>query len=311
MLIGKTTTDTKKGILAIVVLAATIALLAVLARYLDGGFTVLQQVYLRVFAALILAVIVFRKHLRWRIIFTLPLREWGVIAFRGITGYVLGVALMTQAVTMTTIGNVTFIAALPIVPLLGFMLLKEKVTWWKLLFIFGAFFGVILMATHNPADLFSWHPGDIIAVVSTLGLGLSYIGRKWHGNMLNNQEITMLTFVFGAGSVLLLSLLVGEGTPPLGVSWAMWLAILLGGVFGLVKLFMANYGFQKLSAVQAGNLLTLEGAWGVLFGLLFYSEWPTWQGLAGGIIIVGCVIGMNNYTKRGEAKMVAPPEGIH
>lgn len=302
---------TKKGILAIVLLAATVALLSVLARYLNDGFTILQQVYLRVFIALAVALAIFHSHLRWKVITKLPLREWGVIAFRGFFGYAVGVTLMSQAAVMTTISNVTFIAALPFVPLLGFIFLREKVTWWKLTFILGSLFGVVVLATNNPADLLSWQAGDLIAVVSTLGLALGYVSRKWHAPILNNQEITTLMFGFGILFVLAMSLVAGEGMPSFDLSWGLWIALVLAGALNVVKLFLANYGFEHISAVQAGNLLTLEGAWGILFGLIFYSEWPTWHGFLGGAIIVACVIGMNFYSHRGEAKMVAPPEGAH
>lgn len=306
---GKTKMAIKKGVLAIVLLAATTALAGVLARFLSDSFTTLQQVYLRVFIALLIALVVFRAYLRWRTIARLPLKEWAVIAFRGLTAYAVGVVLMTQAVTMTSLAEVTFIAALPFAPLLGFMLLKERLTWWKLAFIFGSLFGVAMLATNNPANLLSWQPGDLIAVVATLGLALSYVARKWHSGVLNNQEITTLTFVVGAGSVFLLSMLFGEGAPPMDISWLFWLGILGGGVLNVGKLFLTNYGFQKVDAVQGGNILTLEGAWGLLFGLLFYSEWPTWQGLLGGIIIVTCVIGMNIFSRRSKTNVAAPPEG--
>lgn len=299
---------TRKGIIAVILLAAIIAVLSVLARFLSTDFTILQQVYLRVFIALGIAIILFHRHLRWHIIKSMPAREWGILAFRGITGYAVGVTLLSQASTMTTIGNVTFIASLPLVPLLGLLLLGEKATWWKIVFILGSFLGVMLLATKDLTNFFAWQPGDLVAILATVGTALSYIARKWHGSTLNNQEITTFMFAFGMVAVFLLSMVLGEGMPALPSSWAIWLALLAAGALNVAKLFLANYGFQHVSAVQAGNLLTLEGVWGVLLGLLIYHEWPTWQGLLGGAIIVGCVLGMNAYSKK-AASMAAPPEG--
>jgi drug/metabolite transporter (DMT)-like permease len=68
---------------------------------------------------------------------------------------------------------------------------------------------------------------------------------------------------------------------------------------------LLNYGFEHIDAVRAGNLLNLESAWGLLLGLLCYHEWPSWRGLIGGIIIVGCAIGMNHFSHR-EAVAIAP-----
>lgn len=296
---------TEKGIAALIFMTAVFALLSVLARYLDSGFTILQQVYLRVFVALILAVIVFHRYIRWEKIAALPLREWLVIAFRGFVMYAVGVTLISQSTTMTTIGNVSFIAALPFVPLLGFLFLKEKVTPWKLAFIGASVFGVALLAVRDFGNLLSWNAGDIVAIIATLGFAISYVTRKWHADILNNQELTALTLVFGAGFVFMFSMFLGEGAPPLDGSWTLWLAILLGGIFNVANVFLVNYGFQHVDAVRGGNLLTLESAWGVLFGFLFYSEFPTWLGLLGGVIIVGSVIGMNTYSHRQATKQIS------
>jgi drug/metabolite transporter (DMT)-like permease len=58
-----------------------------------------------------------------------------------------------------------------------------------------------------------------------------------------------------------------------------------------------------VDAVRGGNLLNLESAWGLLFGLIFYGEWPSWRGLLGGVLIVGSVLGLNLYARRAEAKL--------
>ena len=256
----KLSSNTEKGIAAIITLTAIFALLSVIARYLHTDFEILQQVYLRVFAALLMALVVFSKHLRWRVIVKLHSREWSVLAFRAITTYAVGVTLVSLAANMTLIGNVSFIAALPFVPLLGFLFLKEKVTWWKLAFIFASLLGVTMLSVHDFSDLLSWSKGDIIAIVATLSFALAYIARKWHGDILNNQEITTLTLGLGTFFVFITSLLFGQGLPSLNISAAVWLVVIAGGVLNIANQFLINYGFQHLDAVRAGNLLNLEAA---------------------------------------------------
>jgi drug/metabolite transporter (DMT)-like permease len=305
-------TDAGKGVLAIVALAATVALLSVLARYLSSDFTIFQQVYLRLFVAFVLAALVFYKFVRWRVIAKISRREWAVLAFRGLAGYAIGVTLMSKAATLTTIGNVTFIAALPFVPMLGFILLKEKVTWWKLVFLGSALAGAFLLSVRSFSDVFAFNPGDGLAAVAAVGMALSYIGRRWQSGVLNNQEITVLMILFGFGFVLLASLFAGQGAPPLAISSHMvWLALVAAGALSAVKLFLANYGFQRVEMVRAGNLLTVEGVWGVLFGLLFYREVPTWHGLLGGAVIIASVIGMNMYSRHAHVKAATSLDGAH
>jgi len=297
----------ERGILALIALTAMFAMLSVLARLLGGGFTVTQQVYLRVFVALLLALVVFRRQLRWHKLRALPLREWLLVAFRAFVTYGIGVTFISKAANTTLIGHVSFIAALPFVPLLGFLVLKEKVTWWKVMFVVGSLLGVSLMAVNNPHDLLSWNKGDLMAIIATLGFAVGYISRRWQSDALNNHEITTLMFVFGCGFVLLLSLVLGNGVPSFDHSWTLWLTVVAGGALNVANIFLVNYAFQHVDAVRAGNLLNLESAWGLLFGLVFFGEWPSWRGLLGGVMIVACVAGMNLYAHRDAAKL-APVE---
>jgi drug/metabolite transporter (DMT)-like permease len=306
----KNKTDVEKGIAALIALTAIFASLSVLARYLSTDFTILQQVYLRVFAALAIAAVVFRKRIRWGQLSKLPMREWLILAFRGFVSYAIGVTLISKAANMTLLGHVAFIGALPFVPLLGFLFLKEKVTSWKMLFICGALLGVSLLSVHSFSDLLSWNTGDLLAIIATLGFALGYITRKWHGDTLNNQEITLLTFVFGGIFVLLLSILLGEGIPEESASWAVWAVVAFGGVLNVVNLLLTNYAFEYVDAVRAGSLLNLESAWGLLFGLVLYHEWPSLQGLAGGLLIVASAVMMNIYSHREVTKLAAIEEDL-
>jgi hypothetical protein len=68
----KTTTD--RGMAALVAATALFASLSVLARFLNDGLTIPQQVYMRIFVALLLALAVFRRSLRWNRLKALPLR---------------------------------------------------------------------------------------------------------------------------------------------------------------------------------------------------------------------------------------------
>lgn len=304
----KSRTEAEKGVIALIFLTAIFTMMSVLARYLNDGFTILQQVYLRIFVASVLAIVMFRQDIRWQRLLRMPAREWLILAFRGLMAYGLAVTLISKAVTLTLIGNVSFIAALPFVPVLGFLFLKEKVTWWKLAAIAGSLIGVGLLAITNFHDVFAWGRGDVVAIISNVAFAMSYIARRWHGPTLNNKEMTTLTLLFGTVIVFVMSMALGEGAPHVHLawtSWTLWAVILLGGALNVANQLLVNYSFQHLDAVRAGNLLNLECAWGLLFGLLFYHEWPSWRGLVGGIVIVSCVIALNIRSQREEAKLAA------
>ena len=306
----KIRTDVEKGVIALIVLTAIFASLSVLARYLNSDFTILQQVYLRVFVALILASIVFRRHIRWSQLAKLPMREWLILALRGFASYAVGVTLISKAANMTLLSHVSFIAALPFVPLLGFLFLKEKVVWWKLVCVLVSLLGVAMLSVQSTHDLLAWGKGDLVAILATLGFAVGYVTRRLHSDKINNQEITVLTFVFGMLFVLSLSMLLGEGLPKVGLTWMVWAVVLVGGILNVANLFLTNYAFANVDAIRAGNLLNLESAWGLLFGFALYQEWPTLGGLIGGVLIVTSVIVMNIFSRRDEAKLAAIEEEL-
>lgn len=70
-------------------------------------------------------------------------------------------------------------------------------------------------------------------------------------------------------------------------------AVVGAGIFNIMNVFLTNYGFQKVEAVLASNLLTLESVFAIVLGFLFYKEVPIAKELVGGIIIALSVIGMN------------------
>ncbi|WP_433578684.1 DMT family transporter [Nocardia brasiliensis] len=286
-----------------ILLTASFAMLTVFSRYLDTGFTVAQQVYLRAGVAFGIAAVVFGRWIRWRVILHAGAREWSVIVVRTVLLYVFGTTLFAKAATMTTVGNISFIAALPLVAALGLVLRRVPVTAVRVFFVSGSAIGVAILSGFG----MSWgsgKQGDVIALVAMVAISLSYLGRDWHSGTLNNYEITALTVGVGALGVALTSLCQWEGLPrlPSDVSPAMlWTAIGIAGGLSVLNVFLMNFAFERVDPVQGGNLLTLECVWGLLFGLIFFGQVPTWAGIAGGVLIVLCAVGLNIADGRAPA----------
>jgi len=289
----KNKTEHQKGVLALIVLSLVFASMGLFARYLSTGFVLLQQVYLRVLAAFFLGLIFFRNDLDFSKLRKISGKEWGLLLFRSASMYVFGVTLFTQAIIMTKYSNVSFIGAIPMTALLGAFLLKEKLTVRKLLLIITAFAGVVLIAVRDYTHLFEWGQGEVIALIATFAFSLSYVTRRWHTNLLNNKEITELTFFLSFLMLFATSLVNGEGLPVSGWHIGLVLAVLGAGLFNVINMFLTNYGFQKVEAILASNILTLESVFAIVLGFLFYQEVPIAKELLGGIIITLSVIGMN------------------
>ena len=289
----KTETEHQKGVLALVLLSLVFASMGLFARYLSTSFVLLQQVYLRVLAAFFLGLIFFRKDLDFGKVRRISKKEWGLLLLRSASSYLFGVTLFTQAIIMTKYSNVSFIGALPVVAVLGALLLKEKLTFKKLLLILTAFSGVILIAVKDYSHLLVWGRGEVVALLATLAFSLSYVARKWHSDLLNNKEITQVIFFLSFFMLFITSLVKGDGLPVTGWQIGLLLAVLGAGLFNVVNLFLTNYGFQKVEAILASNILTLESVFAVILGFLFYKEVPVTKELLGGVVIALSVIGMN------------------
>jgi len=286
-------TEYQKGVLALILLALVFASMGLFARYLATGFLLFQQVYLRMLAAFIVGYAVFRKQISIGKFRKLPLREWLIILFRAVSYSLFGIILFTQAIIIAKYSNVSFIGSLPMTAILGFVLLREKLSFRKLVLVLFAFVGVLLISVKDYSNMLNWGKGEILTLISTVFFSLSYIARKWQSDLLNNEELTTANFLVAFLVVFILSILKGDGLPISGWNWGLLLAVIGAGIFNISNVFLTNYGFQRVEAVLASNILTLESVFAVILGFLFYREIPLPKELLGGLIITLSVIGTN------------------
>lgn len=114
--------DRNKGVLALIVLAFIFASMGVFVRFLQTDFTIFQQTFLRIAAAFFIGLVLFRKNLDFRKIKRISKREWLLLIFRSAALYLIAVTLISQAYTMAKYANVSFVSALPLTAVLGFIL---------------------------------------------------------------------------------------------------------------------------------------------------------------------------------------------
>lgn len=287
-----------KGVASLVLLAFIFASMGIFIRYLQYDFTILQQVYLRIFTAFVIGLLLFYKDLHFQKIFKISRKEWLLLFLRAVTLYLFGIALLSQAYTQTLYSNVSFIGALPMTALFGFILLKEKISLKKIFYILIGFLGVIIIAVKDYSHLFIWGQGELFALISTVAFAFSYIFRKWQSDLLNNKEISVIIFFIGSVLLFVTSLLFREGLPHIAsFSSFTLLIIFLAGLFNVANLFLTNYGFQKVEAVLASNILMLESLFAVVIGYLFFREIPLTKDFIGGALILCSAYMMNKISK--------------
>lgn len=294
----KKKTERQKGIFSLVLLALVFASMGLFARYLSTGFLLFQQVYLRMLAAFVVGFVVFRNQIDLSKLKKISKKDWAVIILRAVSYSLFGIILFTQAIIITKYSNVSFISSLPMTAILGFILIGEKFTYKKALYVLVAFLGVLLIAVKDYTNLFYLGRGELITLISTVFFSISYVARKWQSDLLNNRELTVINFFVAFIAVFVVSILKGDGLPIANWHWGLLFAIVGAGVFNIANVFLTNYGFQKIEAVLASNILTLESFFALILGFLFYRELPIFKEIMGGLIIIGSVIGMNRLERK-------------
>ncbi|HYK08060.1 MAG TPA: DMT family transporter [Candidatus Eisenbacteria bacterium] len=279
--------EREKGIIALIFVSLFFASMGIFARYLQFDFTILQQTYLRVIAAFFLSIIFFYKDLHFQKFIQLSYREWVLLLFRAITWYVIGVTFLSQAFITTVYSNVAFIESLPLTAFFGFLLLREKITFRKLIYVAIGFLGVVVIAVKDYSHLFTWGHGELFALVSTIAFAINYVSRKWQGETLNNKEIAIGMFFISGILLVATSFFFHESLPRIeSFSPFIGIILILAGAFNVMNVVLINFGFQKVEAVIAGNILMLEVLFALAIGFLFFGEIPQVKDIAGGILIL-------------------------
>lgn len=278
--------ERNKGIIALLFLASLWGIAAILPRFLSISFKLYQQVYLRLFLGALFSFILFRTQIDLSKLKRISKKEFGLLISRSFIYYVLGVVIFTQALLLTKVSNVTFIGAIPMTALLGFILLKEKISIGKIFFVITSFVGVILISVQSSTTSFNLGLGEIFAFLSIFFVSLGMITRKYHTKLLNDKEIGSFMLLFGAIFVLIVSLLNGEGFPLTNWTINITVILILAGFINTGISYFVNYGLKRVDAVLSSNIMSLEPVFASIFALFIFSEVPMMKELIGGLLII-------------------------
>lgn len=285
-----------KAILALVLLAWVFATMAIFPRYLESNFLLVQQTYLRIAGAFFLSFLFLLRYTHKAKLETVPLKDFFVISLRAISLY-LGVLLFTEAVLHTKLANASFIAALPLLPIFGYIFFKESLRIKTVLCILVGFIGVFLIATGDSLD-FSFGYGELMALLSLLAFDLSYVARRWHTDTLNNLESACLMFGVGTIFLLITSFFFGEGLPTASqFTWFTVSILLLAAIFNIANLYLTNYGFKNVKVAVAGNIITLETIFALIYGLVLFNEIPVLREIVGSLLVLLSIYQVNKLEK--------------
>ncbi len=287
--------DRSKGIVAAVVLAFVFATTGIFARELTDGFTLYQQVYVRIGLAFLMAAVVFAPYANWRVTFAAPTREWLIVLLRGVFMYT-GTLLYSYAIINANYSNATFITAAPLLPLFGYFFFKEKLTPQIIAFILTGVVGVLLISVRD-WQVGTFGSGELAALACIVFFDLAYVGRKWQSGVMSNMSMATIMFLSGSLYLFGSSLILGEALPP-AATFTPWIILMLiiAAFLNVFHVTLTNYTFSKISATLAGSILTLETVFALLISILLYSEIPTAVQLVGSGLILLSVYRINQLT---------------
>jgi len=229
--------------------------------------------------------------------------EWLYFALLGFLGITFHQWLQSTALTTSRASTTAWIVATTPVfmALLGWLILKEKLTWLQTAGILLAALGVILVVSNG--DLASLElgrfgePGDILVLISALNWAvfsaLSRRGLKAH------PATRMMFYVMTLGW-LFTGILFIAGPGPREIpqlTFNGWLGVSFLGVFCSGLAYIAWYdALQALPAAQLGAFLYLEPPVAVGVSAIILRESITWAALLGGGVILFGVYLVNRKT---------------
>ena len=156
-----------------------------------------------------------------------------------------------------------------------------------------AFLGALLISVKDFSNILNWGLGETLVLISIFFFSFSYLARRWQSPTLNEQEMTLIQLFLGALMIFIISPL--DRGSVLESPWqaSFLLAFILSGLINVANLYLINYSFSRVKAVLAGNILTLEAVFALVWSVLLYREIPGAREFLGGGLILMSVFVMN------------------
>lgn len=222
-----------------------------------------------------------------RCITGLTLREAGAGSLIGVSLF-LGYGLQTFGLQSISSSQSGFITALyvPMVPLLQWLVLRQRPHIMSWVGVALAFFGLILLAGPD-AGAFSLSAGEMVTLAGALAIASEIILISKFASTVDTRRVTVVQlFVAGILSLIMMPV-AGESVPEF--SWA-WIILGLGlAVASAAIQYAMNWAQKSVSPTRATIIYSGEPIWAGVFGRLAGEVMPV-LAIAGAAFIVAGVL---------------------
>ncbi len=284
--------QSQKGILLLLLSAFLYSIMPVLIRLLGNhGIPPISQVSLRYVIAFVCALIYYTFVTKTKV--TLPKKHLGLVLYAAIVGYGLTNVFYTIGILNTLVSTTLFLTYLYAIftPILGFILLKDKVNKFNIISLGISFIALLLL--FQPTGFAAWRIGGFFAFLSGIAIATYLIAVKKLPEYRASYMMLINTF-FGMLTVGLLGILLESSFYFHGgitkVTPTTWLITILFGIDNFAAWLTMTKGFEYFKATSASLILLSELVFGVLFAFLFFQEIPTIATFIGGILIISASI---------------------
>lgn len=289
-------THSSRGILFLIAGIAVFAVQDLILKLLSGTYPLHQAMVIRSLTAAPLLLILVHLNGGLQTLFTAGLRRMigrGFVMFMAYTSYYLALAALPLATTVAL-----YFAAPLFITLLSVVILHEKVGTLRWLAVGAGFVGVIIMVRPG-SDLFDW--AAPLAVISGLTYGISMVGARRLGTSETAAALAFWGNAVFLGCALILSVIFGTGdfagighksVAFMTRGWVMPTEFDIGlmmacGVIAAAGLTLLTQAYRIAQSNVVAPFEYTALIWGVLYGWIFWSDWPDSTGWIGISIIVG------------------------
>lgn len=216
-----------------------------------------------------------------------------------IISHSFGTLFFVIAIELTSIASALFIISTsPIfAAIISRIFLNEKITYRMIFTIFGALLGigVISLGSINSESIFAI--GDIAALGAAMCLAISLTAARSASNF------SMIPAV-GVSS-LLTSLCIFYFIEPFNLLYSDWVFILiLGMIFVPIATCLIATGPRYITSAEVSLLLLLEATLAPILAWFILSEFPGFETILGGVIVISVLVFSNIIALRQSKKIV-------
>jgi drug/metabolite transporter (DMT)-like permease len=224
----------------------------------------------------------------------------GLLIIRGITGSIAFLSLVTaiRHIPLST-ALVLFYAFPAFAAFFSQLLFEEKISRIEILFMLVALGGVMVILDYESGGAMF---GQIMAVLASIFAGLTIsIIRKLRAS--NGTVIIYLYFCILGTIITFPSYIADPRIPATTIEW-----VCVGGVVitSVVAQLLMTHGFQYCKSWEGGLYLMSEVIFTSLVGILFFIEILDWRFWAGGLLIFGSAVGLNQIRSRSGTSVAVP-----